>query len=84
MGDLSYLAKLSDEDFERERCKLIGTFLDSAPPELRKKLLTTQMKIDEVRDTKSRDELIQYLCREMSESLENLSDQFVAIRNTLK
>lgn len=82
--DLSYLANLSSLEFELERCRIIGDFLDSVPDDLRGKILTTQIKIDEIRDAVSKDDFLQYLCGEMSESLENLVDQFVAIRNALQ
>lgn len=82
--DLTYLAALSQQEFEIERCRLIGEFLDSAPAEHRVKLLETQLKIDAIRDTVSHEELMVHLCREMSEAVENLSDQFVLIRNTLR
>lgn len=82
--DLSYLANLSELEFEAERCRLIMAEIENAPtPELRKKGLLLQMEIDTRRDTMPRDQFIGSLLSQASENLENLSDQFVALKHTI-
>ena len=80
--DLAYLADLSPQEFERERCRLIGDELDKAPKEQRVAFLEYQLRLDCMRDTMTQDEFLVALSREMSESLENLVDQFALIKNS--
>lgn len=81
--DYSYLADLSHQDFERERCRLIGEALDAVPKERRVELHLYQFKLDAMRDKLSQEEFMIALAGEMIENMENLVDQFAAIKNTL-
>lgn len=82
--DLSYLANLSEQEFERERCRLLGEALDSASNrDQRIAGLELQLKLDVRRETMPREQYIASLFTDIGENLENLSDQFVAINNTL-
>jgi hypothetical protein len=82
--DLTYLANMTELEFEAERCRLIKEALDTAPtPELRKQGMLLQMQIDQRRETMPREQFIGSLFHDMNENLENISDQFVAIQHTI-
>jgi len=81
--DLSHLASLSPSEYEKERCRIIGEFLDSLPKERRNQMLLLQLRIDEKRDTMTAEEFQKWLAYEMGESIENLSDLFVSIMNNV-
>lgn len=83
MDDLSYLADLSETEFEIERCRLINEELNKVPKHLRTKLLEYQFVLDVRREKLSPTEFLTSLVSDMSENVENLSDQFVSIQNTL-
>lgn len=82
--DLSYLANLSEFEYEAERCRLIEAELDKAStPELRRKGLALQLRLDQRREQMSSEQFMASLVRDMSENIENISDQFVALQHTI-
>jgi hypothetical protein len=85
LPNVDHLRELAaDEDaFERERNRIISEYLKSLPPERRMAAYATQIQVDLARETMSSDELLVWMCREAAEKLENLSDQFQAVRNRL-
>lgn len=79
MDYFSYLAGLSDLEFEAERCRLIGQEINNAPPELRSKLLVAQMELDQLRNKTTPEQFMTMALRQATENMENISDSFVAI-----
>jgi len=81
--DLSYLADLPDNEFEQERSRIIKSQIDRAPERLRARLFQLQSELDVRRQSMSSEDFMKSLCNDMQENIENLSDQFCLIRNTL-
>lgn len=69
--------------FESERNRIISEYLKSLPKERRAAAYAMQVEIDLARETMSSDELLVWMCRQAAERLENLSDQFQAIKHQL-
>ena len=81
--DLSYLADLPDNEFEQERSRIIKSQIDRAPERMRTGLFQLQSELDMRRQSMSSEDFMKSLCNDMHENIENLSDQFCLIRNTL-
>lgn len=81
--DLSYLADLPDNEFEQERSRIIKSQIDRAPEYMRTGLFQLQSELDVRRQSMSSEDFMKSLCNDMQENIENLSDQFCLIRNTL-
>jgi len=83
MDDFSHLSTLSEDAFELERNRIIGSFINSSPPEQRRALLATQYRLDMLRDKSTPEQFLKSLFAEIGENLENMGDQFVAIGHQL-
>lgn len=81
--DLSYLADLPDNEFEQERSQIIKSHINRAPEHMRARLFQLQSELDVRRQSMSSEDFMKSLCNDMQENIENLSDQFCLIRNTL-
>lgn len=81
--DLSYLADLPDNEFEQERSQIIKSQINRAPEHMRARLFQLQAELDIRRQSMSSEDFMKSLCNDMHENIENLSDQFCLIRNTL-
>lgn len=79
LPDLRHLQGLSPIDFEAERCRIIGDFLATLPPDRRSKVYLYQMRIDEARDRLSPDDFLRWMQAEARELADNMSDLFLAV-----
>jgi hypothetical protein len=82
LGDLLNLPPNTVE-WEAERARLINDAINEAGPELRPKLTALQASLDVLRETMPPDQFLRYLMLEIQENLENMSDQFVMLKNTV-
>jgi len=74
--DLSYLANLSETQFEAERYRLIKAEIEKAPtPVLKKKALALQFELDALRETLSTEDFLQSIAHRIRDNLENIEDQ---------
>lgn len=83
MNGFAYLDTLDADSFERERNKIIAAEILKAPPEHRIGLLAMQYQLDMRRDRMTREEFMSSLFVDITENLENLTDQFVALGHQL-
>jgi hypothetical protein len=82
LGDLLNLPPNTVE-WEAERARLINNAINEAGPELRPKLMALQASLDVLRETVSPEQFLHFLMLEIQENLENMSDQFVMLKNTV-
>lgn len=83
MEDLSYLAGLSELEFEAERCRIIKQYLDNLPPDRRKKAQALQMQLDVERSTSTPEVFLASLVGRIRENVENMEDQALAMQHAL-
>jgi hypothetical protein len=74
MNDLSYLANLSQEDYEAERLRILSEAIMHIPEEYRGQCIKLQEKLSDYRDTHSPEEYMCYIAALMSDGIENLDD----------
>jgi hypothetical protein len=79
--DFDKLITLNPKEFEEERQRIISKYLDSLPSEVRTKCLALQYQLDIKRDELNILENLEYSFSCISENLENMLDQFSAIKN---
>lgn len=72
---------LTGIEFERERDRIIREHLNSLPEEQRKKAFLLQIELDLKRETMSPAEFDSYLQMLITENLENLADQMIALKH---
>lgn len=79
--NLTYLSKLTDEQFELERARIISEYLSSLPAGSQKKLRSFQSELDLLRLSSTPEDFMKHLADALRENLENLGDQLVSLRN---
>lgn len=72
MQDFSYLSTLADDDFERERERLICSAINEANPKHRIMLQSLQSTLDVLREQVTAEEFLQLCCKQLSENLQKL------------
>lgn len=80
MKELAYLEALSAEDFEIERLRIIEAAISTAPKQYQNSLRLQQKMIDDTEPSQRMKTIVML----MSEAIENLSDQAVALKNIKK
>lgn len=68
-------------EWEAERARIIHEFIKSLPPERQKKALLTQLEIEVKQLELGPTEFDHWLWSQITENLENLSDQLVAVKH---
>jgi hypothetical protein len=74
---------LTGDAFERERSRIIAEFIKAQPEDRRKKVHLAQLNIDIKRHNLSPEDFNKWLASELTENLENLQDQLLALRGIL-
>lgn len=83
MFDFSYLSTLADDDFERERERLICAVINEARSDQRIMLQSLQSALDVHREQMTSDQFIQLCFRKMFENLQTLQASFTDIQSIL-
>jgi hypothetical protein len=74
------LAKADPIKFEQMRIQAINEYINTLPDPQRKKCITLQKELDELRITTSPEDYLVILARKMNEYVEDMNDQIRALQ----
>jgi predicted hydrolase (HD superfamily) len=84
MQDLTYLSKLTPEEFEAERARLISEFIQDAPKEQQAALINTQARLDVLRETVPSEQFLRSVFSEMGDNMQKLNEHFTELNEKIK